>query len=279
MAAAEAGGVRDGLEAARVSAGGARVSCVLGDAFLWMAGEAAAAAGAPWVPVWTTAASALLAHLRTDELRQDFVDQAASRADELLTAHAGLGGYRVRDLPDGLAQHVPRHATAVALNTFPGLDPPGLTAALAAELPNCLPLGPYHLLPGAESKATDETPADLHGCITWLDRHPRGSSRTSASARWPRRCRSSWRGWRRAAHPSCGRCARSRGPAGFLERAAGLVMPWAPQVGVLRHASVGAFVTHAGWASVLEGVSSGVPMACRPFFGDQTMNARSVASV
>ena len=26
---------------------------------------------------------------------------------------------------------------------------------------------------------------------------------------------------------------------------------------VLRHASVGAFVTHAGWASVLEGVASG----------------------
>ena len=63
-------------------------------------------------------------------------------------------------------------------------------------------------------------------------------------------------------------------PAGFLERAAGLVVPWAPQVGVLRHASVGAFVTHAGWASVLEGVSNGVPMAYRPFFGDQTMNAR-----
>jgi hypothetical protein len=30
-------------------------------------------------------------------------------------------------------------------------------------------------------------------------------------------------------------------------------------------------------ALVLEGVSSGVPMACWPFFGDQTMNARSVA--
>ena len=75
MAAAEAGGVRDGLEAARASAGGARVSCVVGDAFVWMAAEAAAAAGAPWVPVWTAASCALLAHLRTDALRQDFGDQ------------------------------------------------------------------------------------------------------------------------------------------------------------------------------------------------------------
>ena len=64
-------------------------------------------------------------------------------------------------------------------------------------------------------------------------------------------------------------------PPGFLDRAtstgSGLVVP------VLRHPSVGAFVTHAGWASMLEGVSSRVPMACRPFFGDQQMNARAVA--
>jgi anthocyanidin 3-O-glucosyltransferase len=75
MAAAEAGGIRDGLEAAQASAGGARVTCVVGDAFVWMAAEAAGAAGAPWVPVWTAASCALLAHLRTDALRQDLGDQ------------------------------------------------------------------------------------------------------------------------------------------------------------------------------------------------------------
>ncbi|KAM0884955.1 hypothetical protein ACQ4PT_030655 [Festuca glaucescens] len=302
MAAAEAGGVRDGLEAARASAGGARVSCVVGDAFVWMAAEAAAAAGAPWVPVWTAASCALLAHLRTDALRQDIGDQAASRAEEPLTAHAGLGGYRVRDLPDGLvsgdfnyvislllhrmAQRVPKHATTVALNTFPGLDPPDLAAALAAELPNCLPLGPYHLLPGAESKSTDETPSDPHGCLAWLDRQPARSVAyvsfgTVASPR-PDELRELAAGLEASGAPFVWSLREESWPllpAGLLERAAGLVVPWAPQVGVLRHASVGAFVTHAGWASVLEGVSSGVPMACRPFFGDQTMNARSVASV
>ena len=39
------------------------------------AAEAAAAAGAPWVAVWTAASCALLAHLRTDALRQDVGDQ------------------------------------------------------------------------------------------------------------------------------------------------------------------------------------------------------------
>ncbi|KAM0916683.1 hypothetical protein ACQ4PT_010027 [Festuca glaucescens] len=75
MAAAEAGGIRDGLEAAQASAGDARVSYVVGDAFVWMAAEAVAATGAPWVPVWTAASCALLAHIRTDALRQDVVDQ------------------------------------------------------------------------------------------------------------------------------------------------------------------------------------------------------------
>nr|P14726.1 RecName: Full=Anthocyanidin 3-O-glucosyltransferase; AltName: Full=Bronze-1; AltName: Full=Flavonol 3-O-glucosyltransferase; AltName: Full=UDP-glucose flavonoid 3-O-glucosyltransferase [Hordeum vulgare]CAA33729.1 UDPglucose flavonol 3,0 glucosyl transferase [Hordeum vulgare subsp. vulgare] len=301
MAAAEAGGVRVGLEAACASAGGARVSCVVGDAFVWTA-DAASAAGAPWVAVWTAASCALLAHLRTDALRRDVGDQAASRADELLVAHAGLGGYRVRDLPDGVvsgdfnyvisllvhrqAQRLPKAATAVALNTFPGLDPPDLIAALAAELPNCLPLGPYHLLPGAEPTAdTNEAPADPHGCLAWLDRRPARSVAyvsfgTNATAR-PDELQELAAGLEASGAPFLWslRGVVAAAPRGFLERAPGLVVPWAPQVGVLRHAAVGAFVTHAGWASVMEGVSSGVPMACRPFFGDQTMNARSVASV
>ncbi|CAM0877613.1 unnamed protein product [Alopecurus aequalis] len=299
MDAAEAGGVSDGLEAARSSAGGARVSSVVGDAFVWMAADAAAAAGAKWVPVWTASSCALLAHLRTDALRDDFGDQAASRADELLTAHAGLGGHRVRDLPDGLvsgdfnqvvnllfhrmAQRSFKHASAVALNTFPGVDPPDLAAALAAELPNSLPVGPYHLLPGAKS---DETPSDPHGCIAWLNRHPARSvvyvSFGTVASPQPDEVRELAAGLEASGAPFLWSLREELWPllpAGFPERAAGLVVPWAPQVWVLRHASVGAFVTHAGWGSVLEGVSSGVPMACRPFFGDQTMNARSVASV
>ena len=71
MLAAEAGGVREALEAARASAGGARVSCVVGDAFMWMVPDSAAAVQAPWVPVWTGGPSALLAHLSADALRHD----------------------------------------------------------------------------------------------------------------------------------------------------------------------------------------------------------------
>ncbi|CAN6300411.1 unnamed protein product [Urochloa humidicola] len=304
MAAAEAGGVKTGLAAARAAAGGARVSCVVGDAFVWPAAEAAAAAGAPWVPIWTAASCALLAHLRTDELRADVGDQAATRAEELLVSHRGLGCYRVRDLPDGvvsgdfnyvisslihrMAQVLARApAPAVALNAFPGLDPPDVAAALAEVLPTCLPLGPYHLLLPTDSSAAA---ADPHGCLAWLDRHPARavayvSFGTVASPRGDE-LRELAAGLEASGAPFLWSLREDSWPLlppGFLDRAAengnGLVVPWAPQVAVLRHAAVGAFVTHAGWASVMEGVASGVPMACRPFFGDQRMNARSVAAV
>uniref|UniRef100_J3M932 Uncharacterized protein n=1 Tax=Oryza brachyantha TaxID=4533 RepID=J3M932_ORYBR len=64
-------------------------------------------------------------------------------------------------------------------------------------------------------------------------------------------------------------------PAGFLERTRGrgaVVKLWAPQVDVLHHPATGAFVTHCGWNSVLEGVIAGVPMLCWPLYADQKMN-------
>ncbi|KAG8076926.1 hypothetical protein GUJ93_ZPchr0006g44853 [Zizania palustris] len=300
MEAAEAGGMKEGLEAARVAAGGDRVSCVVGDAFVWMVAEAAAAVGASWVPVWTGASSALVAHLRTDALREDVGDKAASRADELLTSHPGLESYRIRDLPDGvvsgnfnyvinlvlhrMANRLPHAAAAVALSTFPGLDPPSVTAALTAVLPKCLPLGPYHLL-----AATDTAPDDdPNSCLAWLDRRrPRTVAYISfgtVAAPRPDELHELAAGLEASGAPFLWSLREEFWPLlplGFLERTkdTDLVVPWAPQVDVLRHVSVGAFVTHAGWASVMESLSSGVPMACRPFFGDQHMNARSVSDV
>nr|BBN60802.1 UDP-glycosyltransferase 88E21 [Glycyrrhiza uralensis] len=64
-------------------------------------------------------------------------------------------------------------------------------------------------------------------------------------------------------------------PEGFLERTEGkglVVRNWAPQAAILSHDSVGGFVTHCGWNSVLEAVCEGVPMVAWPLYAEQRMN-------
>ncbi|MCO5585945.1 hypothetical protein L7F22_039880 [Adiantum nelumboides] len=70
-------------------------------------------------------------------------------------------------------------------------------------------------------------------------------------------------------------------PEGFVDdtKEYGLIIPWAPQVQVLSHPSVGAFLTHSGWDSTLESVSMGVPMIPCPIESDQPTNCTFVCEV
>lgn len=64
-------------------------------------------------------------------------------------------------------------------------------------------------------------------------------------------------------------------PAGFLNRnkEKGLVVKnWAPQGEILRHKSVGGFVCHCGWNSILEAMRAGVPLVAWPLYAEQKMN-------
>ncbi|ONK56385.1 uncharacterized protein A4U43_C10F7930 [Asparagus officinalis] len=76
-----------GIKAAEEDAGGEKVSRVVSDAFLWMAGEVAEEMGVPWVALWTCGPGGLLAHLYTDLIRHrigvldEFVWQSVTRLD------------------------------------------------------------------------------------------------------------------------------------------------------------------------------------------------------
>ncbi|KAK4775980.1 hypothetical protein SAY87_023941 [Trapa incisa] len=71
-------------------------------------------------------------------------------------------------------------------------------------------------------------------------------------------------------------------PVGFEQRVegVGLVMrEWAPQHEILRHPSVGGFMSHCGWNSCMESVKSGVPIVAWPMHGDQLPNCILVTRV
>ncbi|XXG74253.1 hypothetical protein AAC387_Pa07g3021 [Persea americana] len=66
-------------------------------------------------------------------------------------------------------------------------------------------------------------------------------------------------------------------PIGFQGRTKGrgiVRFSWAPQPTFLAHPSIGAFLTHAGWGSTVEGLSFGKPLVMLPMMADQGLITR-----
>lgn len=73
----------------------------------------------------------------------------------------------------------------------------------------------------------------------------------------------------------------SKLPNNFIEEIGekGLVVSWCSQLEALSHESIGCFLTHCGFNSVLEALSLGVPMLAMPQWSDQPTNAKNVEDV
>lgn len=178
-----------------------------------------------------------------------------------------------------MVEKLPRSA-AVVLNSFEEIDPI-IAKDLKLKFRHFLNVGPSIL--ASPSRAA---PNDKSGCLSWLGKQKIPNSvvyisfgtvitppehELAALAGALETCRFPFL-W------SLKDEAKKSLPAGFLDRTAefGKIVPWAPQPTVLAHESVGAFVTHCGWNSILESITSSVPLICRPFFGDQKLNSRMV---
>jgi UDP-glucosyl transferase 73C len=58
-----------------------------------------------------------------------------------------------------------------------------------------------------------------------------------------------------------------------------LVRGWVPQVLILSHKAIGAFLTHCGWNSTLEGICAGVPLVTFPMFADKFYNEKLIVQL
>lgn len=152
-------------------------------------------------------------------------------------------------------------------NTAYDLEPQAVSMS-----PKILSIGPL-----AGSKAGQFWKED-YSCLNWLDQHPPnsvlflafGSSTCFDRAQFQELALGlelTGRPFLWAVRPG----TEHELPEGF-EGKIGRIIGWAPQQKVLSHPALACFVSHCGWSSTLEGLSSGVPFLCRPYVGDQFLN-------
>nr|POE94154.1 kaempferol 3-o-beta-d-galactosyltransferase [Quercus suber] len=218
--------------------------------------------------------------------------------DATLEFIPGLSQMRVSDLPEEVLSEkleestfslmlsqvglvLPR-ASAVVLNFYEELNPPLLNRDFKTKFRNVLNVGLFPL------SLPSQSDSDLTGCISWLDGQkersvayvsfgtvaspPQNELIALAEALEESGIPFLW---------SLKDNIKSLLPKGFVERTGmqGKIVPWTPQVKVLAHSSIAVFMTHCGSNSVSESVVYGVPLICRPFFGDHHMTGRMVEEV
>ena len=267
-----------------------KVTCVISDAFVSSSLVVAQKLNVPWIAFWPPMSCTLSLYFYIDLIREQFLNSAGNAAFDFLP---GLPNMRVEDMPQdllffgeketifsktlvSLGKVLPQ-AKVVVMNFFEELDPPFFVQDVRSKLQSLLYIVPvrFPIL----------SVADSTGCLSWLDMQ---GSRSVAYVSFgtvvtppPHEIVAVAEALEESELPflwSLKENVLGFLPTGFLERTSmsGRIVYWAPQTQVLAHDSVGVFVTHCGSNSVTESLSSGVPMICRPFFGDQGVAARVI---
>uniref|UniRef100_A0A0C9RST7 Glycosyltransferase n=1 Tax=Wollemia nobilis TaxID=56998 RepID=A0A0C9RST7_9CONI len=284
------------------------VTCIVSDAVMSCTHSVAANMEVPRVIFWPVCAAFSISHKYAPLLlSQGLIPVKVSEAkcpERLITTLPGnipplwpadlLTFSREQDASDPIFQaslYEARFADIgdyVLVNTFEELEGKDAVAALSANGCPAMAIGPVFLdnvLQGKKVKSSmweeDES------CLNWLEMHPPNSvlyvSFGSIAIKSQQQLEELALGLERSEQPFLWvlRSDLAQGesgvlPEGFKERtkARAFFVSWAPQLRVLSHPSVGGFLTHSGWNSTLESISTGVPMIGWPYYGDQFLNCR-----
>lgn len=290
------------------------VTCIFTDGFLPFAYDAGEEFGIPVVAYWTVSASTLLGslhhrnfiekgyfplkdptYLTNGYIEKTVTDWIPGMKNMRLKDHCSF--LRTTD-PNDFMFHFVRDAAESAvkasaniINTFAELEPEVLDA-LADALPRIYSIGPMHVfLKQVPESPVKSIPFNLwkeeSECLRWLDSKEPGSvvyvNFGSVALLTPEQLVEFAWGLADSGHsflwvirPDLMPCETAVLSPAFQEATRGRkwLAGWCPQEDVLRHPSVGGFLTHCGWNSTLESLAAGVPVICCPFIGDQPTNCR-----
>ncbi|KAL4582004.1 hypothetical protein LXL04_006541 [Taraxacum kok-saghyz] len=159
-----------------------------------------------------------------------------------------------------------------------------LEPATFTSFPKILPIGPL-LASNRVANQIGHFWKEDSTCLTWLDQQPVGSVIYVAFGSFTlfdqRQFDELTLGLEMTNRPFLWVVREDMKNEGFINgtKTHGKIVGWAPQQKVLNHPSVGCFLSHCGWNSVLEGITSGLPFLCWPYFSDQFINQMFISDV
>ncbi|KAI3686082.1 hypothetical protein L1987_79752 [Smallanthus sonchifolius] len=296
----------------KVSESYAPVTCIVADLLMGFTLDAAAELGIPEILLWTGGTGSLICYNQYPSLLENKLMPLKDPSylvngylDTVIDCIPTMSGIRLKDIPPFVRVIYPgdeymvqflclqleraKRASAIIFNTFDELERDVLDS-LASIYPPCYGIGPLHLveknyvnksLASVKSNLWKEEPE----CLKWLDSQAPSSviyvNFGSITVMTPQqlvefcwglaKCNYSFL-WIIRPDLVIGDSAML--PPEFVTETSdrGMLVGWCPQEQVLNHPSIGGFLTHSGWNSTLESISSGVPMVCWPFFADQQTN-------
>ncbi|KAF8378797.1 hypothetical protein HHK36_030146 [Tetracentron sinense] len=281
-----------------------KITCIIADEYMGWAVKVAKKMGIPQAAFWpANACLRALLVLIPQLIEEGIIDaNGITRKQEMIQLSSNLPVFDTTQLPwhcfDGLVMQqtvfhhlftnnqVVKDTDWLLCNSFYEIE----SSAYPLN-PNLLPIGP--LLAGSRQRelAGNFWPEDST-CLSWLNQQPSCSVIYVAFGSFTVLDQTQFHElalgleltglpflWVVRPDLTAGQAATY--PDGFQARVAarGRMGGWVPQQKVLAHPSIACFLTHCGWNSTMEGLSTGVPFLCWPYFADQFLNQAYIYDV
>ncbi|ERN01326.1 hypothetical protein AMTRI_Chr03g53700 [Amborella trichopoda] len=271
------------------------VSVIVADVYMPWVADMAKRRGIPVTWLFPMAATVFSVFYHCEVLlsKGHFPANSSANKEEYVDYIPGVSPTRILELPNlfkggesrEIAEslkffHQIQNAKSILFNSFYELEPSAIDALSSLVPRPIFPVGPLIPFPAPKDHELKTNARPELDCSSWLDSQPHGSTlyvSLGSVMLVPAKQ------MEELAHGLIESVTRfiwvAREPSINLRDMCtdrGLVVPWCSQSKVLRHPSVGGFLTHCGWNSTVEGVLTGVPMLTFPIYFDQQTNSKLI---